>query len=76
MYSEQRTIYFFAQAVDKLRRRLLLNKTLLENDTKGIDIEQEQEQFDICLDTNDAELIENQTKELVVAYMMIRHGGV
>ena len=76
LYSEQRTIYFFAQAVDKLRRHLRLDKTLLKNDRKGTDIEQEQEQFDICLDTNDAELIENQTKELVVAYMMIRHGGV
>lgn len=66
VYSEQRTIYFFTRAIEKLQARL-------KNDPKS-----KTDEFDLCLESleeEDSELIESQTNQLVDAYIKIRHSS-
>jgi hypothetical protein len=62
VHSEQRTLYFFTRAIEKLEARL-------KNAPKA-----HHGKFDLVVDQEDLERIESQTDQLVDSYIKIRHG--
>ena len=83
LYSEQRTIYFYLRAIEKLQKCLLRNsKTNYESKQQHLEQTTEfvfwnnNKNADDDSKDNDYERIETQTDQLVEAYMKIRHGGI
>jgi hypothetical protein len=66
LLSEQRCLYFFFRAAQKVE------SLMLQNDMSALELPKVF--VDLPLDKDDYELMEKQTDELSTAYMKIRHG--